>query len=105
VHLRARRLAGSDDIAFDWARRSRADTDGWAADDAPHDPLPEAYRLTILGGVAGPRGIDTAVPQAVYAAAEQAADFGGPAATFAYTVAQLSPLYGPGHQTEGNFDG
>src|SRR5690606_7704246 len=104
VHLRARRLADGD-IAFGWTRRSRADTDGWAADDAPHDQLPEAYRLTIIGGSGGPRSIEALAPQATYDGAAQLADFGGPAPAFAWTVAQLSPLYGPGHHAEGSFDG
>ncbi|HEV7276152.1 MAG TPA: glycoside hydrolase/phage tail family protein [Devosiaceae bacterium] len=104
VHLRARRLAGGD-IAFGWTRRSRADTDGWAADDAPHDQLPEAYRLTVFGAGPDQRQFETGTPHAVYSSAEQAADFGGPAPTFNWGVAQLSPLYGPGHFAEGSFNG
>ena len=35
---------------------------------------------------------------------EQAADFGGPATSFGYRVAQLSTLYGPGHWATGDFN-
>lgn len=104
VHLRARRNAGTGDVTLDWVRRSRADTDSWTPADAPHDNPPEAYRVTILDGSTPVRTTEVAAPSLVYAAAEQAADFGAPPASFAFTVAQLSPVYGPGHAAAGAFD-
>lgn len=105
VHLHASRDAGSGDIGFGWVRRSRADTQSWTPAEIPHDNLPEAYRLTILDGAVPVRTIDLALPAATYTAAEQAADFGAPPTGFDFTVAQLSPLYGPGHAASGAFDG
>ena len=105
VHLLARRLPASGDISFSWQRCSRLDADSWATQDAPHDSWPERYRLTIRDGAAAIRSIDVGQPAATYGAAEQQADFGGPASGLAYTVAQISPLYGPGHPAAGVFDG
>ena len=102
MHLAA--VADGGDIALSWVRRSRADTDSWATEDAPLDWAPEAYRIEIYDGATLVRTIDTAAPSATYAAAEQVADFGGPAASFAFRVAQVSALYGPGHWATGEFD-
>jgi len=103
AHPRAERPAGSTDIDFAWQRRSRADTDSWALSDAPLEVTPEAYRVTIFDGPDAARTIESDVPTATYTAAEQAADFGAPPAAFAFTVAQLSPVYGPGHAVSGVF--
>ena len=104
VHLRARRDQGTGDVALTWTRRSRADTDSWTPTDAPHDNLPEAYRITILDGATAVRSIEVPAPVAVYSAAEQAADFGDLPAGFGFTVAQVSPVYGPGHPAQGSFN-
>lgn len=102
VHLWAE-MDGSD-IAIGWVRRSRADTDSWATEDAPHDWLPEAYRVEIYDGVTLVRTVEAASPAITYTAGQQAADFGGPATSFGYRVAQLSALYGPGHWATGDFN-
>lgn len=104
VHLSAIR-DGAGDIGFGWVRRSRADSGSWAPAESPHDNLPEAYRLTILDGPATVREVDVSTPGATYSAAEQAADFGSPPESFAFTVRQLSPVYGPGHAASGAFHG
>jgi hypothetical protein len=96
VHLKARRVAGGD-ISLGWMRRSRADTDSWAPDDAPLDWAPEAYRVEIYDGASLVRTIEASASAATYTAAQQATDFGGPAASFTWRVAQHSALYGPGH--------
>jgi hypothetical protein len=103
VHLRAVRSVGGD-IALSWVRRSRSDTDSWVVDDAPLDVAPEAYRVTILDGATPVRVIDSTTPNATYTAGQQTADFGSLPASFTFTVAQLSPLYGPGHAATGAFD-
>jgi hypothetical protein len=41
--------------------------------------------------------------RAVYAAAEQIADFGALPARFAFAVEQVSPVLGPGHGAQGEF--
>jgi hypothetical protein len=103
VHLSAVR-DGSGDIALGWVRRSRADTDSWAGDDAPLDVMPEAHRVTILDGGGPVRTIDVGTAAATYDAAALTADFGSLPTGFDFTVAQLCPLYGPGHAAAGRFD-
>ncbi len=92
------------DIALSWVRRSRADTDSWATEDAPLDWAPEAYRVEIYDGLSLVRTLDVTSPNATYTAAQQTADFGGPATSFAFRVAQISALYGPGHWANGGFN-
>ncbi|HEY9012003.1 MAG TPA: glycoside hydrolase/phage tail family protein, partial [Devosia sp.] len=104
-HLRAERPAGSTDVVFTWLRRSRADTDNWALADAPLEAVPEGYRVTILDGAMPVRTLDSPLAPAIYTAAEQTADFGSLPAAFAFTVAQLSPVWGPGHAATGGFAG
>jgi hypothetical protein len=103
AHLLAVRPAGSNDIAITWLRRSRADADNWAAGDAPHDNLPEAYRLTVFDGPDVVREIDCATASVTYTAAQQTADFGNPPSGFAFTITQLSPVFGRGHAASGIF--
>jgi hypothetical protein len=103
VHLLAERLPGSEDVTLAWVRRSRADPDNWALEDAPADLLPEAYRLTILDGATVVRSRICGEPGATYAAAEQIADFGLLPAGFDFEVAQLSPVLGAGHAGRGRF--
>jgi hypothetical protein len=105
VHLQAERGAGSSDVALSWMRRSRADTDSWAVNEAPLEHQPEAYAVTILDGPDDVRIIDAVAPGAIYTAAQQAADFGAPPPDFAFRVAQKSPVLGTGHAAEGQFNG
>ena len=72
-------------------------------DDAPLDFVPEAYRVTIFNGVTPVRTIDATTATVAYSLAQQSADFGAPPASFAFTVAQKSPLYGPGHAATATF--
>jgi hypothetical protein len=103
AYLKAAR-DGSGDVTLHWGRRSRADTDSWAPAESPHDNLPEAYLVTILDGATPVREIAAASPSAIYTAAQQASDWGAPPDSFVFTVAQLSPVYGPGHAAQGTFD-
>jgi hypothetical protein len=103
VHLDALRRPGSSDVALAWVRRSRSDTDSWAADDAPLDCVPEAYRVTIYNGLSVVRSLDVSSPATTYTTAQQTTDFGSPPTGFSFTVAQTSPLYGPGHAASGAF--
>jgi hypothetical protein len=86
-----------------WIRRSRTDTDSWVPADAPLDFAPEAYRVTILDGVTPVRTFEPTTAAVTYATADQTADFGAPPASFSFTVAQLSALYGPGHAARSIF--
>lgn len=104
AHPRAIRAGGTSDIIFTWTRRSRADGDGWGIADAPLEIAPEAYRVTIYDGATPVRTIETTTPAAPYSAVQQTTDFGSPPANFAFTIAQLSPVLGPGHAATGAFD-
>lgn len=103
VHLRAERAAGETDIVIRWLRRSRADPDNWTLESAPLEIAPEAYRVSILEDGVPVRVIESMAPQLTYSGAEQAEDFGAPPAEFAFSVAQLSGIYGPGHAATGSF--
>lgn len=103
VHLIAERLSGGD-VRLGWVRRSRADPDNWALEEAPHELVPEAYRLRILNGAAVLRSVTCATPAATYAAAEQLADFGLLPSGFDFEVTQLSPVLGAGHAARGRFE-
>ena len=103
VHLRAVRGSGGD-VTLSWLRRSRADAGGWAAAEVPLEHAPEGYRVTIFDGADAVRTIEAAGSAAVYAAAAQLADFGALPDAFAFTVAQVSPVFGPGHPETGSFN-
>jgi hypothetical protein len=103
VHLGAA-IDAAGDISLSWVRRSRADSDGWATEDALLDWSPEAYRVDIYDGGDVVRSTDVPVPALTYTAAQQVADFGVPPASFTFKVAQLSGPYGPGHWAEGEFN-
>ncbi len=95
AHLRARRRADGG-IALSWVRRSRADADGWGLAEPPLETAPEAYRVTISAGGVPVRSRVVGAPTDVYTAAEQSADFGGPAPALEIAVAQVSPVLGDG---------
>ncbi|MEH3118288.1 MAG: glycoside hydrolase/phage tail family protein [Methylorubrum populi] len=95
VHLRARREAGG--LRLSWTRRARRDADAWEPADVPLGEGAEAYRLDILaedGRVL--RRLASASPDALYAGADEIADFGAPRTEIAFAVAQVGTLAGPG---------
>ncbi|NMA98107.1 MAG: hypothetical protein GX970_08355 [Phyllobacteriaceae bacterium] len=104
VHLRAR-LMDDGDIRLSWLRRSRADGDGWGVVEPALEHVPEAWRVSILDGGDVVRTFDTSGPEVTYSSAEQAADFGGPAPDFAFTIAQVSAVLGAGHMGQGVYHG
>ncbi|HET9229837.1 MAG TPA: phage tail protein, partial [Vitreimonas sp.] len=87
AHLRARRVAG-DEVEISWVRCARSD-DHWGAGDPPLGAPAESYRLHILDGEIVTREVFTAAPSYLYAAADQAADFGAPPASLRLRVAQI----------------
>jgi hypothetical protein len=103
VHLAARRDPAIGDVTLSWVRCSRADTGAWTAMEVPLDAAPEAYVVSVLAGSAPVRTLSATAPAAVYAAADQIADFGVLPAAFTFTVAQVSPTLGPGLAAEGAF--
>ncbi len=96
VQLRARRN-GSGSIELAWIRRTRFGGVGWELSEVPLNEEREAYRLDILDGATLKRRVEPTSPAYVYSAADQTADFGGPAPAFTARVVQLSATVGPGY--------
>ncbi|GAB4520048.1 MAG: glycoside hydrolase TIM-barrel-like domain-containing protein [Parvularculaceae bacterium] len=92
------------DIQFTWIRRTRIGGDQWDGGEVPLGENREAYRLDILNAGAVVRSIDTQAPTALYAFADQEADFGagGPAGAIDVRLRQLSDAFGPGEAFEGS---
>lgn len=97
VHLRATR--SGDGIRIGWIRRTRIGGDSWTGE-VPLGEASEAYRVDILSGAAVLRSIATSAPQALYAAADELADFGAPQATLHLRVMQMSDAVGAGAAAE-----
>ncbi|MDP4021404.1 glycoside hydrolase/phage tail family protein [Methylobacterium sp. NEAU 140] len=93
VHLRARREAGG--VRVTWIRRARRDADAWEPVEIPGDG-PEAYAVTLFSAATPVRRLTAAAQGLLYAAADEAADFGGPQAVLDVAVAQVGPVAGPG---------
>jgi hypothetical protein len=60
----------------------------------------EAYQLDILDGATVVRTLEATSPSALYAAADEIADFGAPQASLHIRVAQLSATVGRGFSAE-----
>jgi hypothetical protein len=94
VHVAA--VRAGDGIHISWIRRTRIDGDGWGVE-VPLGEESEAYVLDILSGGAVVRSIACASPEALYAAADELADFGTPQTSLHVSVAQISATVGAGH--------
>ena len=83
-----------------WTRRSRAlAADSWGAVDAPLTEEMEAYEVEILDGATVKRVLSATTTSAIYTAAQQTSDWGGPLApgdTLDIRIFQLSALIGRG---------
>jgi hypothetical protein len=92
------RTAG--DLTIRWTRRSRAlAADSWGGLEVPLGEELEAYEVEILDGATVKRVLSTATTSAVYAAAQQSADWGALLAsgdTLDIRIFQLSALVGRG---------
>ena len=88
-----------DGIHLSWIRRTRIDGDGWNVE-VPLGEEIESYTLEILSGAEVVRSIDCATPSALYASADELADFGTPQSSLHVRVAQLSSTIGAGHPAE-----
>jgi hypothetical protein len=97
VHVSA--IRNSDGIHIAWIRRSRSDGDGWEGE-VPLGEDIEAYALDILSGATVVRSIACSTPQAIYASADELADFGAPQPTLHMRVAQLSATVGAGYAAD-----
>jgi hypothetical protein len=93
VHVKAKRAA--DGVTFSWIRRTRIDGDSWVGE-VPLGEDSEQYALDILAGGSVVRTLDARSPSALYAAADEIADFGGPQGALHVRVAQVSATVGRG---------
>ncbi|MTI43706.1 putative tail protein [Roseibium hamelinense] len=95
VHLKARRTASGIEVS--WIRQTRSASDSWEGMDVPLGEEREAYELDILdGGGVTKRTLSTGTPSALYPAADEHADFGGPVTSLSVAVCQLSQTAGRG---------
>jgi hypothetical protein len=93
VHLRASR--SSDGVTFNWVRRTRRGGDSWAME-VPIGEDRESYELDIFSGDAVIRTLKSDSPSMLYALADETTDFGGPQASLAIAVHQMSTTIGRG---------
>lgn len=99
--VRAVKDSGSGDITISWIRRTRKNGDSWETASVPLNEETEAYEVNIMDGALVKRTLSTSTPSVVYSAAQQTADWGGPAsAPLTVRVFQLSAVVGRGAKRE-----
>ncbi|WP_428548296.1 phage tail baseplate protein [Profundibacter sp.] len=92
AQARMRREANGD-LVLRWVRRDRAlAADSWVLTDVPMSEASESYDLEILSGGTVKRTLTVATPTALYTAAMQTADFGGPVASLDVRITQIGAL-------------
>ena len=94
VRAKARRGGGGVTIGF--VRRGRRDSDAWAPVDIPLGEDREAYEIEIRQAGVVKRLISTAIPQALYASADEISDFGQAQASLDLRIFQNSAAVGRG---------
>jgi hypothetical protein len=95
AHVRARRTA--EGVEISWIRRTRRGGDSWEALEVPLNEAVEAYRVQILDGETVVRNFEADAPHALYANADEIADFGSAQTSLSVRVAQRSALVGAGY--------
>jgi hypothetical protein len=98
AHVRGERV--TEGVRIRWVRRTRRGGDSWEALDVPLNEASEAYRVEILDAGAPVRAIETSTPEALYASADEIADFGAPQTSLVVRVVQLSAVVGAGRARE-----
>ncbi|MFN3746810.1 MAG: hypothetical protein ACK4TL_19080, partial [Hyphomicrobiaceae bacterium] len=99
LHARGERNAAGD-LAIRWIRRTRLAAPWVDHVDAPLGEASEAYQIDIMAGPSVKRTIATSVPEAVYCAAAQIADFGSLQSAVTCRIYQLSERVGRGQALE-----
>jgi len=94
VFARARRLPAG--IELTWIRRTRRDGDSWDVLEVPLSEGSEAYRVDIYSGATLKRRLATNMPQVLYPAADEIADFGSVQAALSVRIVQISQSIGDG---------
>jgi hypothetical protein len=98
AHLSA--LRSGDGVHVAWVRRTRVGGDAWEAEDVPLGEERERYRVDILNGSDVVRTLTASEPTALYAAADEIADFGSAQSSLTIRVAQVSTTAGRGIAAE-----
>src|SRR6185437_7713297 len=93
VHVKAAR--GGSGVTLTWIRRTRIDGDSWVGE-VPLGEDSEQYSVDILSGATVVRTLAAASPAALYAAADEIADFGSAQTTLSVRVTQVSATVGAG---------
>lgn len=97
VHAKASR--DSDGIHLTWIRRTRRDGDAWGVEVSLGEDV-EAYEVDILDSGDVVRTLSASSPSALYASADEFADFGIAQANLTIRICQLSSTVGRGHPAE-----
>jgi GTA TIM-barrel-like domain/Putative phage tail protein len=97
VHVKAKRDASG--VTFSWIRRTRIDGDTWVGE-VPLGEASEQYVVDILSGADVVRTLSVATPTALYAAADELADFGAAQTSLSARMAQVSATVGRGFAAE-----
>jgi hypothetical protein len=96
--VRAVRSGG--DVALRWIRRVRNDAGRWSELEVALGEEAERHAVEVMDGGDAVRAFEVGAAEAVYEAAMQAADWGGPAPDpLTLRIAQVSPRFGRGVET------
>lgn len=87
-------------VRLSWIRRGRRDADSWEPFDIPLGEDSESYAVEILSGETVKRRLIFTQPQALYAAADEASDFGGEQTYLTLRLMQRSAVAGDGFALE-----
>ncbi len=96
VAISAVREVGND-VRIRWLRRARIDGGLRDGVDIPLMEQSEAYEIDILNGATVVRTLAATVPELVYSAAQQSADFGSLPTSLTLKIYQISGLVGRGN--------
>lgn len=92
----ARATRAAEGIRIAWTRRGRVESDAWEPTEIPLGEDGERYTVAVSRPQGAPRVLETTAPEALYAAADVAADFGSAPATLSLVIRQVSATVGPG---------
>ncbi|MGL4975204.1 MAG: baseplate multidomain protein megatron, partial [Bosea sp. (in: a-proteobacteria)] len=94
VRPKARRTAQG--IAISWIRQTRFGGDSWDVAEVPLSEASERYTATLYSGATLKRTLSATTQEAIYAAADELADFGAAQTMLDIAVAQVREAAGPG---------
>ena len=83
-------------VTFSWIRRKRGPMPASWDVTVPLGEDSESYEIDVLSGSTVMRTLHATTPSALYAAADETADFGGPQSSLAVRVYQMSATVGRG---------